>query len=179
VFKRISLVVYSVLLSTAAVAQQAEFQKLSAALEKAQRESVRRGDEKLDCPALEKQLIEQVTAPSVQDFIEKTGEQAAKDQERAKPDAAKMTGQAALTAFSSLAPGGGWASLMASAMQMQGMQAQTAQNVQQGMQRAEEIVKVLPQLLRGQRVIELAQERRCEWLPADVMSPDGSDAGAK
>lgn len=177
VLKRISLVVYSLALSCSALAQQADFQKLSAALEKAQRESIRRGDEELDCPALEKQLIEQVTAPSVQGYIEKAGEQAARDQEKTKPDAAKMTGQAALTAFSSLAPGGGWVSLMASAMQMQGMQAQTAQNLQQRMQQADEMVKILPQLLRGQRVIELAQERRCEWLPTEVMQPDATQDG--
>lgn len=172
-FERIPLVAFSVLLSTSAVAQDAaRFQNLANGLDKAQREAVREGDERLDCPALEQQLIAAVTAPPVQDYIAKSGERAQQDMARAQPDPARMTAQAALTAFSSLVPGGAWVGFMAAAGQAAGMQMQAAQNVEQRMQQANEMVKILPQLLRGQRVIELAQARQCEWVPADVMKPD-------
>jgi hypothetical protein len=180
VFKRISLVVYSALLSCSAMAQQAvDYQSLVNALSKAQQEAIHRGDEKLDCPALEQQLIAAVTAPSVQAYVEKAGEQAQRDQAQAKPDPAKMTAQGALAAFSSLVPGGAWAGMMAGVAEMSGMQAQTAANLQQRVQQTNDMVKILPQLLRGQRVIELAQQRGCEWVPAEVMQPDGAAPGAK
>ena len=36
--------------------------------------------------------------------------------------------------------------------------------MQQRMQQAEEMGGILPQILRGQRVIELAQTRDCAWM---------------
>lgn len=179
-FRHLPRIMYPVLLSTSAVAQEAaSFQGLSDALEQARREAVRPGDEQLDCPALEQQFIAAATSPSLHDYVDKGGAQAQRDAARAQPDPARMTAQAALTAFSSLVPGGAWAGLLAQAGEMAGMQAQTAQNVQQRVQQANEMVKILPQLLRGQRVIELAQARRCEWVPAEVMKPDAGTPGRK
>ena len=144
-----------------------QYQRLAEAMEKAEREAVRPGDDKLDCPALERQLVAQVTAPSFQDFIAKGGRQAEKDIARTRVDPASLTAQAAVTAFASIAPGGGWMGLAAATGQVAGAQAEAAQNIQQRMQLANEMVTILPQLMRGQRVIELAQARRCDWAPAE------------
>jgi hypothetical protein len=157
------------LLTPAAAQDPSQYANLATAYESAQRDAIRNGDEKLDCPALEQQLIEAVTTPAVLDYIAKSGEQAQRDSKQVKPDPTKMTAQAALAAFSSLAPGGAWVGMSAAAAQTQGMQAQTAQNIEQRMRQANEMVTILPQLLRGQRVIELAQTRKCDWVPADVM----------
>jgi hypothetical protein len=174
------VVLGSVLLAASAVAQDAsQYQKLADAMERAQREAVRAGDENLDCAALEQQLVAAVNAPSVQDHVARSGDQAQRDMARTRPDTGRMTGQAAMTAFASLVPGGAWAGLAASMGQAAGMQAQAAQNVQQRMQQSNEMVAILPQMLRGQRVIELAQARTCEWLPADVMNPAAGPAGRK
>jgi hypothetical protein len=174
------VVVWSVLLSAPVVAQDAsQYQKLADAMERAQREAVRAGDEQLDCAALEQQLVAAVNAPAVQDYVARSGDPAQRDTAQVRPDPGRMTGQAAMTAFSSLVPGGAWAGLAASMGQAAGMQAQTAQNVQQRMQQSNDMVAILPQMLRGQRVIELAQARQCAWLPADVMNPPAGPAGRK
>ena len=169
---RIVSVVFSMLLAAPALAQDmAQYQKLADAMEKAQREAVRPGDESLDCPALEQQLVAAVHAPAVQDYIAKGGRQAEQDMARSRVDPAKMTAQAAVTAFASLAPGGGWMGLAAATGQVAGAQAEAAQNIQQRMQQANEMVQILPQLMRGQRVIELAQARQCDWAPAGGTKP--------
>ena len=43
-------------------------------------------------------------------------------------------------------------------------QAEAAQNIQSRMQQAQEMIGILPHVMRGQRVIELAQARNCDWL---------------
>jgi hypothetical protein len=170
--ERIALAALSMLLSLPALAQDpAQYQKLAEAMEKAEREAVRPGDEKLDCPALERQLVAEVTAPSFQAFIARSGRQAEQDMARTRVDPAKMTAQAAVTAFAALAPGGGWMGLAAATGQAAGAQVQATQNIQQRMQQANEMVQILPQLMRGQRVIELAQARKCDWAPAEGMKP--------
>ncbi|HZO00375.1 MAG TPA: hypothetical protein VFB93_04180 [Burkholderiales bacterium] len=45
----------------------------------------------------------------------------------------------------------------------QSQQIEAAQNIQQRMQQAQEMIGIMPQMMRGQRVIELAQARNCEW----------------
>ena len=171
---RIFLVVLSIALPAAPVRAQdpaAQYQKLAEAMEKAQREAVRPGDERLDCTALERALVAEVTSPPFQDRIAKGGRQAEQDMARTRVDPATMSAQAAVTAFASLAPGGGWMGLAAATGQVAGAQAQAAQNIQQRMQQSNEMVQILPQVMRGQRVIELAQERKCDWAPASGTRP--------
>lgn len=78
--------------------------------------------------------------------------------------AARAATQTALTIFGTLVPGGDWAAVGAAAAMAPAQQAQAAQNVQQRMQQGQEMMRVLPQLMRGQRVIELAQARKCGWI---------------
>lgn len=149
----------------------AQYQKLAEAMEKAEREAVRPGDERLDCGALEQQVVSAVNAPVVQDYIAKAGRRAEEDRARIRPDPAAMTAQAAVTAFSSIVPGGGWAGMASAAGQAAGAQAQAAQNIQQRMQQANEMATILPNMMRGQRLIELAQAGKCEWAPVEGVRP--------
>jgi hypothetical protein len=162
-----------VLLAMPARAQDpmAQYQKLGEAMEKAEREAVRPGDERLDCGALEQQLVSAVNAPAVQDYIAKAGRQAEQDRARIRPDPAAMTAQAAVTAFSSIVPGGGWLGMAAAAGQAAGAHAQAAQTLQQRMQQANDMVAILPNMVRGQRLIELAQAKKCDWAPAEGTRP--------
>jgi len=71
--------------------------------------------------------------------------------------------QTALTLFGSLVPGGAGLGLAGTAAMAQSQQIEAAQNIQQRMQQAQEMIGIMPQMMRGQRVIELAQARNCEW----------------
>lgn len=138
--------------------------ELQSSLEAAQAGAIRAGDESLSCEALESELVATVKQPAVQSYVAKSGAAA---QERA---AALNTGpsltatRSALTLFSSIVPGGAWAGHAAGAAQAQAQQAQATSNIQQRMQQAQEIMGIIPYLMRGQRVIELAQARNCAWL---------------
>ena len=76
---------------------------------------------------------------------------------------AGMGTQAAITIMSSVVPGGAWAGHAASVAQAEAAKGQAARNMQQSMQQAQEMMTIMPQMMRGNRVIELAQ-RDCQWL---------------
>jgi len=42
--------------------------------------------------------------------------------------------------------------------------AAAARNIQQLEERMNEMMTILPQVMRGQRLLELAQGRKCDWL---------------
>jgi hypothetical protein len=136
---------------------------LQAGLEAAQAAANRPGDASLGCEALENELVTAVNEPAVQAYIAKSG--AAAQEQAAALNAARgrAAAQSALTLFSSLVPGGATAGHAAGAAQAQAQQAQAAANMQQRMQQAQEMIGIMPQMMRGQRVIELAQQKNCDW----------------
>lgn len=137
---------------------------LQAGLEAAQAAANRPGDAALGCDALEKELVASVNHPAVKSYVAKSG--AAAQQQMAAMDAAKgrAATQTALTLFGSLVPGGAGLGLAGTAAMAQSQQLEAAQNIQQRMQQAQEMIGIMPQIMRGQRVIELGQARNCDWL---------------
>jgi hypothetical protein len=127
----------------------------------------RPGDASLSCEALEGELVTTAKHPALQAFIAKSGAAAQEKVAAMNVPPATLATQAALTLFSSIVPGGAWAGIGAGAT-AQAQQAQAARNVQQHMQQAQEMMAIMPQLMRGQRVIELAQVRDCGWLREGV-----------
>ncbi len=152
-------------ISAAARAQTpaSTYTDLQAALEAAQAAANRPGDASLDCDALEKELVASVKHPAVESYIAKSG--AAAKQQQAAMNAAKgrAATQTALTLFGSLVPGGAGLGLAGTAAMAQSQQIEAAQNIQQRMQQAQEMIGIMPQMMRGQRVIELAQAHNCDW----------------
>jgi hypothetical protein len=148
-------------ISAAARAQTpaSTYTDLQAALEAAQAAANRPGDASLDCDALDAS----VKHPAVESYIAKSG--AAAKQQQAAMDAAKgrAATQTALTLFGSLVPGGAALGLAGTAAMAQSQQIEAAQNIQQRMQQAQGMIGIMPQMMRGQRVIELAQARNCDW----------------
>lgn len=138
-------------------------ERMQAAFEKAQADSVRLGDEKLDCDALKEEMIESASRPEVQAYIEKAGTWAKKEKEAMNPNKGRVAAQAAFSMFSSMVPGGDWAAVMAAKAQAPMQQAQTAQRLQEHMQMMNEMIPIMPYMMRGKRVAELAQGRNCEW----------------
>lgn len=153
-------------------------ERMQAAFEKAQADAIRPGDQKLDCDTLKEELIDNVSKPEVQAYIEKAGTWAKKEKEAMKPNKGRLAAQTAFSMFSSLAPGGDWAAVMAAKAQAPMQQAQTMERLQQHMQMMNEMIPIMPYMMRGQRVIELAKGRGCEWTK-DVNSGQAEDSAAK
>jgi len=147
-----------------AQAPASTYADLQAGLEAAQAAANRPGDAALGCDALEKELVASVKHPAVESYVAKSG--AAAQQQQAAMNAAmgRAATQTALTLFGSLVPGGAGPGLAGTAALQQSQQAQAAQNIEQRMQQAQEMIGIMPQMMRGQRVIELAQGRNCDWL---------------
>ena len=138
---------------------------LQAGLEAAQAAANRPGDAALGCDALEKELVASVKHPAVESYMAKSGA-AAKEQMAAMNAArGRAATQTALTLFGSLVPGGAGLGLAGTAAMAQSQQLEAARNIEQRMQQAQEMIGIMPQMMRGQRVIELAQARNCDWMP--------------
>ena len=124
----------------------------------------RPGDESLGCDALQSELVANAKDPAVQAFVAKSGAVAQEKMAAMNAAAAGMGAQAAITIMSSVVPGGAWAGYGAQVAQAEAAKVQAGRNMQDQMQRAQEMMAIMPQMMRGQKVIELAQKRDCQWL---------------
>jgi hypothetical protein len=68
-----------------------------------------------------------------------------------------------------MVPGGGGGGHSAAVAQAEAQKLQAARNIQERMQMAQEMMNIMPQMMRGNRVIQLAQARDCGWL-AEAMA---------
>ena len=142
---------------------QANYMELGAALQAAQAQASRPGDASLDCSGLEKELTAAANDPALQAHVQASGDAAQERAAAASRGAAGGT-SAAVTLFSSIVPGGAMAGLAADAAKAQAQQAEAAANMQTRMQQMQAMLPVLPQLMRGQRILELAQAHQCPWV---------------
>ena len=141
---------------------------LQAGLESAQAAANRPGDAALGCDALEKELVASVKHPAVESYVAKSGEAAKQQQAAMNAAKGRVATQTALTLFGSLVPGGAGGGRGGPPAHAHTHQLANAHNIQQRMQQAQEMIAIMPQMMRGQRVIELAQARNCDWLPAGL-----------
>jgi hypothetical protein len=135
--------------------------ELHAAMQSAQAAASRPGDQSLSCEALQAELGETMKDPAIQSFTDSAAQQAAPV---TGAPGAGAPGGAASALLGSVLPGVDAASTAAMAAQAPAMQAQTQANVQARAQQAQAMTAMLPQMMRGQRLIELAQARNCDWL---------------
>lgn len=148
----------------AAQTPEATYDQLQATLEAAQAAAVRPGDESLDCEGLATELVATAKDTAVQSYVAKSGAAAQKKLDAMNALAGSAAAPSAISLFGSVVPGGGWAGHAAAVGQAEAQKVQAARNIQQRMQEAQEMMGIMPQLMRGQRVIELAQARDCAWL---------------
>ena len=137
---------------------------LQSSLSAAEAAANRPGDDALGCDALQIELVASAKDPAVQAFVAKSGAIAQEKMAAMNAAAAGMGTQMAMTIMSSIAPGGGWGGYGANVAQAEAAKAQAGRNMQQQMQLAQDMMTIMPQMMRGQRVIELAQRRDCAWL---------------
>jgi hypothetical protein len=162
-----------VTISTNAQDMDKDFERMQTAMVAAQAAANRPGDEALSCEALQKQFMPILNTPAVQAYTAKYTAAAAQQQKAmatapAKP-AAKPQTPAAL--MSGLMPAGGWAGLMAAQSQAPGQTAQMAPSLEKMKQQMNDVLVIMPQLMRAQRLVELAMVGKCQWLQAPPERP--------
>lgn len=156
-------------------------QGLMVAYQAAQAAAHRPGDEKLNCEALQAQFTEVMNDPTIKAKVETAG--AAAQRDMAAMEAAKEAQQAqiaagtAATAAASMLPGGQWAALGTAVAQAEAAKAGVAGRMQAHAALAQSTFETMPKVMRGQRLIELAAAKKCDWvegvqgLPTAMPSP--------
>ena len=137
--------------------------EMQSRLEAAQAAASRAGDAALTCDQLENELVGTAKDPSLQSFVANSGGVAKEQMNALNVASGRAATQTALTLISAVVPGGRALGFAGMAAQASTQQADAARNIPQSIQQAQDMMAILPQLLRGQRVIELAQARDCAW----------------
>ena len=142
-------------------------QAMMAAVQSAQAEASRPGDEKLTCEELEAELGAMVNDPMVQANIAIGGAAAERDMaalaEAKKAYDAQLPASVAAGVAASAAPGGQYAALGKAVAEAESKKGIAAERLQERASLAAGAMDMMPQLMRGQRIIELGTARGCEF----------------
>jgi hypothetical protein len=120
-----------------------EMQQMQAAMIAAQAKSIRLGDEAMSCQAIEKELVTSMNDPAIQTYAAKAGATVEKDLAVLEKAKKPMTLEAALAMATGLDPTGGLVQDQAAMMK--------------------QLVAIMPQLMRSQRLVQLAFVKQCAW----------------
>jgi hypothetical protein len=133
------------------------------------------GDLALGCAAIQTELVATVKHPAMQATFVKQGAWAQQQIDKLNTVPGASSGRVAAqlaTGFASpFGPGPGVPAVTAQAAYAQALQAQAAMDPQQMMQRMQDMITILPHVMRSQRLVELGLARKCEWAPAAMMPP--------
>lgn len=150
----------------AALAQ--DYEAMAANMEAAQAQAVRPGDEQLTCDQLQTEMTATMTDPAVQSAVAANGADAQAQMDRMNEAQGQMRASMAVNMFMGIAsafiPGAGYAQMAQQQMQAAQMQRQQQQNMQQMQVMLERMMPIMPQMMRGQRVYELAQAQQCAFI---------------
>lgn len=152
-----------------------DFESMRKAMEAAQASASRPGDEDLTCEQLQEELAATANDPALQAHIQEAGAQAQKDMEVMEQAQKEIASQTATTVAGSLVPGASMGAMAATAANAEAAKARGADHMASRMAQAGQITALMPTLMRGERVIQLAVSRKCEWA-ADI---DPTAAAAK
>jgi hypothetical protein len=133
-------------------------------MEKAQAEASQPGDPQLSCAQLEAQLVGIAQDPAFQAYVKAAGAQAEQDMAKMQVAQGEIAAKAAATAIASIVPGAAMGHMTANVAENQAKAAEGAARMQARMADAQQLMVFMPKLLRGQRLIELATVRKCEWV---------------
>lgn len=151
------------------LAAQADMVRLQSAMVTAQAAAVRTGDEGLPCEALSKEMVSTMSDPAIQSYAARTNAAYAKELASTQKKGV-MAPEAAAALAAALAPGAGMAAMPAMP-QVAPAQSMTPQQVQQmvaAQQQASvaymnQLMPIMPALMRLQRVTMLAVTKGCPW----------------
>lgn len=134
----------------------------------AQAQAARPGDEDLTCEQLEAEMVSAMQDPAVQSAMAQQGEWAEGQMEAMNAARGRAQAQIGFSIFASIAasfiPGAGHAQMAAQQAMAAQQQRQVQQNTVQMMEHAQRMTTIMPQIMRGQRVHELAQARNCAFV---------------
>ena len=140
-----------------------DYQAMMKAMEKAQAEASQPGDERLTCTQLQELLVGIAQDPAFVAHVKAAGTAAEKDMAQMQVPQSEIAAKTAATFIASMVPGAAMGHMMASAAENQAKVAQGATRVQARMAEGQQMMAFMPKLMRGQRLIELAMARKCEW----------------
>ena len=164
-----SVVAFGLTLAPLAVAQDyAAMENLEQAMTAAQAQAAHPGDEDLTCEQLQEEITTTMTDPAVQSAVAANGADAQVQMDRMNEARGQMRAQMATSMFMGLAsafiPGMGYAQMATQQMQAAQYQRQAQQNMAQMATMMERMTPIMPQMMRGQRIYELAQARQCAFI---------------
>ena len=146
---------------------QEQLAHMQAVQDAAQAQAVHPGDDQLTCDQLQQQMMAAVNDPTVQQGIQANGAIAQQQQAQLQQEMARQRQQAPANVVGnmvmSMVPGGGYAQMAAAQAQQQHAMAQAAQNQAQAAQMQQNMEASMPQMMRGQHLYELAQQKQCAW----------------
>src|ERR1044072_265040 len=140
-----------------------DYQAMMKAMEKAQAEANRPGDERLTCDQLQQQLVAVAQDPAFLAHVKAAGVAAEQDMAQLQAAQNEIAAKTAATAIASMVPGAAMGHMTANAAENQAKAAQSAANVQARMAQGQQMMAFMPKLMRGQRILELAPQKRCVW----------------
>lgn len=139
-------------------------QAMMAAYQAAQAAANQPGDDKLGCDELQAQLAETMNDPAIQENVAAAGAAAQDQLDAAQNAQSAAAASTAATAAGSVLPGGQWLALGTAMSQAEASKAAAAGKMQQNVALAQGAMEMMPKMMRGQRLVELATARKCEWI---------------
>ena len=141
-----------------------DYEAMAKAMEKAQAEASKPDDEKMTCDQLQQQLVAIAQDPAYLAYVQAAGIQAQKDMAQMQVPQSEIAAKTAATMAASMVPGAAMGQVMASAAENQAKMAQSTARVQSRTDQGQQMMAFMPMLMRGQRLVELAAVRQCEWV---------------
>jgi hypothetical protein len=151
------------LMLVAASASGQDYQAMMQSMEEAKASASKPGDDKLTCEQLEEQLVAVTQDPEFLAHVDAAGADAQKKQaamDAAKGQIAMQTLRAALMVF---VPGGAYPGMASAQSQAKASGMKGMAQMKDRMAQAQQMAALMPKLMRGQRVVELASAKSCEW----------------
>lgn len=136
---------------------------MEASLKAAEAEAARPGDEKLTCDQLQEELGKTMNNPEMKAFAQGAGEYAQKQQEEMAKAMATQIPLGTATSIVGSVPGGDWVATGARMAQAAQGTAQAKKNMEMHHQQASQAMGAMPTMMRGKRLMDLAQSKKCEW----------------
>jgi hypothetical protein len=157
-------------LLAAGAAQAQDYRSMMQGMEQATAAASKSGDDKLTCEQLEEQLVAVVQDPEFLAHIESSGASAQKQQDAVeKAVKGQVAMQSLRTVLMSFIPGGAYGGMASAQSQAMNQGRQGMASMKDKMAQAQKMQALMPKLMRGQRVVELAAGKQCEWAAGSGM----------
>jgi hypothetical protein len=140
-----------------------DYQSMMKSMERAQAEANQPGDQQLTCTQLQEQIVVIAQDPAFVAHVKAAGIAAQQDMAQMQVPQGEIAAKSAATMIASTVPGAAMGHMAAGVADNQAKIAQGAERVQARMAQGQQMMALMPKLMRGQRLIELGTARKCEW----------------